>query len=101
MRRTTCFVIAWAAFGCTNATVMKPQSPDGSPDGRDAAADVALQPSPDSASAIALKLDVRLADAGPMQEDGACSRTVSLRGVTIARPVPFDAASARAPSAAC
>ena len=83
MRRTTWFVIAWTAFGCTKATVTGRQPADGGPNGRDSA----MQPSPDSGF---IPLNVRSDDAARVQEDGACSRTVSLRGVTIARPVPFD-----------
>ena len=91
MRRTTWLVIAWTAFGCTKAAVMRPQSPDGGgAGGRDADVDAALPPSPDSGVIIPLKLDARLDDTAPVQADSACSRSVSLRGVTIARPVPFD-----------
>ena len=88
MRRIAWLVIAWTACGCTRATVTNQPSPDGGPNGKETDADAALQPSPDSG--FSLKMDVRPDDAAPGQEDGACSRTVSLRGVTIARPVPFD-----------
>ena len=83
-------MIAWAAFGCSKAAVMRQQSADAGPGGKDASADVALQPSPDSGSFIPVKLDARLSDAAALQDDGGCSRSVSLRGVAIARPVPFD-----------
>jgi hypothetical protein len=84
MWRATWLVIAWTAFGCAKPTVTNQPPPDGGPNGEDAA----MQAPPDSA--FPLRLDVRSDDATPGQGDGACSRTVSLRGVTIARPVPFD-----------
>jgi hypothetical protein len=89
MRRTKWLLIAWSAFGCTKATMVGQQSPDGGPGRGDGGVDVPLQPS-DSGGAISVKLDTRLDDAAQAQSDAACSRTVSLRGVTIARPVPFD-----------
>jgi hypothetical protein len=49
-----------------------------------------MQASPDSSIVLPPNPDLRADDAPAGQEDSACSRTVSLRGVTIARPVPFD-----------
>ena len=89
MHRTAWLVTAWTALGCSKAAVVGPNASDGGSDSRYTGADVALQPSPDSGTFIPLKLDAPLGDA-PVPDDGGCSRTVSLRGVTIARPVPFD-----------
>ncbi len=85
MWRSTWLVIGWAAFGCSRAAVTNQPLQDSGSQG--SGSDVALEPSPDSA--FPLKLDVR-PETALGQDDGACSRTVSLRGVTIARPVPFD-----------
>jgi hypothetical protein len=63
-------------LGCTQAGVVGPQ---------DAAPDLAGRDD----TAVAWVLDGPGRDVA-LPSDGACSRSVSLTGVTIARPVPFD-----------
>jgi hypothetical protein len=91
MRPSMLLVLACSALACAKSAVKIQEKADsGAPGRSDAAVDAALPPQPDSGVYFPLKLDVRTGDTGPGQEDGGCSRSVSLRGVTIAQPVPFD-----------
>ena len=87
LRFIVLILVAWLGLGCSKAVLLNPKGqPDaGGPGKADAPAQVG-----DAPSQVVVLLDAPLADRGPVQEDGACSRTVNLRDVTIARPVPFD-----------
>jgi hypothetical protein len=83
VRWTAWLAIAWLSLGCSKAVVMQNVRPDASSrDRADAGVDATVQ--------VRVSIDVQPSDAAPAQGDGACSRSVSLRGVSIARPVPFD-----------
>jgi len=71
--------IIWG-FGCAKAAV---KNQNGNPD-------AASPAKADAASQVVVRLDALPDDAVPGQADGACSRSVNMRGVTIRRPVPFD-----------
>ncbi len=83
MRWTMWLAIVWLGLGCTKSTVMGQNGyPDSGGLGRaDAGVDAAVQ--------VLLLSDARPGDAVPV-EDIACHRSVTLRGVSITRPVPFD-----------
>ena len=79
---TAWLAIVWLGLGCAKAGVTgQNRSPDGGGPGR-AGADAIVPMLP--------TLDGSLGDASPGQEDSACVRSVNIRGVSIARPVPFD-----------
>ena len=84
MRRTTWLAVVWLGLGCKQPVVTGQNGqPDSAGPGRkDAGVDAPGQ--------VLVLPDALLSDAGPAEEDSACSRSVNLRGVSITRPVPFD-----------
>ena len=87
MRSTTWIAIAWLSLGCSKAAVMNQSSNDSGAQGKP---DAAIDAPVDAAVYVPLQLDARPGEVSHVQEDGACSRSVNLRGVSITRPVPFD-----------
>jgi hypothetical protein len=89
--RTACLAIACLGLGCKSAVVLPANGqPDAAGPGRTDAVAGAPDAARDAAGPVIVLLDAQLDDAGPARADGACSRSVNIRGVTITRPVPFD-----------
>jgi hypothetical protein len=80
-RLATRLAFACLLLGCKGEVVA---NSGGSPD---AAVSERTDGGVDAPNPLSLQLDTRSGDA---QEDSGCTRSVTLRGVTIARPVPFD-----------
>jgi hypothetical protein len=98
LRRLTCHHSAtWLVLTCLWVTCKQPEviSPNTSPDtgtsGKSdaAASDAPLAPADAAADVSGFWVQPEVGPSDTV-DDGACTRSVNLRGVTISRPVPFD-----------